>query len=87
VIGDQQDIAPFLPGKSGCVLGISRWRGIQVVGDAYGWSQRAALPYVQHPSTEVNVAQLTDVTKCCLIAGVRMRNVAVLGCLRMNVLY
>ena len=73
-------------GKSGCVLGISRWRGIQAVGDAYGWSQRAALPYVQRAPI-MNVAQLPEMTKCRLVADDRMLNVTVLGCARTNVIY
>ncbi len=87
VISDQQDIAPSLPEKTSCVLGISRWRGMQFAGDAPERSWCAVLPYVQHASTKVNVAQLTDMTKCRLIDGWGMRNVTVLGCLRMNVLY
>jgi hypothetical protein len=89
VIGDQQDIALSLPGKTSCVHGFTRCRGMQSAGDALkrDRSTRAVLPYVQQASTKVNVDQLTDMTKCRLIDGWGMRNVTVLGCLRMNVLY
>jgi len=87
VIGDQQGIALSLPGKTSCVHGFTRWRGMQSAGEAPERSRCVVLPCVQQASTKVNVAQLTDMTKCRLIDGWGMRNVTVLGCLRMNVLY
>jgi hypothetical protein len=87
VISDQQDIAPSLPEKTSCVLRHLKVEGHESAGDAYKRSLRAVLPCVQHAPTKMNVAQLTDMTKCRLIDGWGMRNVTVLGCLRMNVLY